>query len=246
MLSAEEIRALLQLRPHPAEGGFFAETYRSEERIGGEALPPRYGGPRAFGKAIYYLVTHDTFSAIHRLASDELFPFYLGDPVEMLQLFPDGSGRVITLGPDLLGGMPPPGDRAEGGLAGRAAGARRPRRAPGDDRLPGVRLRRLRAWPPRRPPQQPPSISGPHPFTDIGPKEVSPLNAGGTSRSRGAALMRRCNRRLRVVGDIHHRAGRSVQILQFLPMPAAHRRLAWRLAQHEVPINQRLDPFSTT
>lgn len=83
------------------------ETYRSDERIAPAALPARYAGPRSFGTAIYYLLTAETFSAMHRLASDEIFHFYLGDPVEMLQLFPDGSGRIVTLGQDLQEGMRP-------------------------------------------------------------------------------------------------------------------------------------------
>src|SRR5205823_7022981 len=52
-------------------------------------------------------LTADTFSGLHRLPTDEVFHFYLGDPVELLQLFPDGSGRVATLGPDLRGGQSP-------------------------------------------------------------------------------------------------------------------------------------------
>lgn len=44
---------------------------------------------------------------MHRLPSDEVFHFYLGDPVEMLQLFPDGTGRVIVMGTDLAAGMWP-------------------------------------------------------------------------------------------------------------------------------------------
>ena len=56
--------------------------------------------------AIYYLLTPDTFSALHRLQSDEIFHFYLGDPVEMLQLGPDGA-RIITLGTDLAAGQQP-------------------------------------------------------------------------------------------------------------------------------------------
>jgi len=44
---------------------------------------------------------------MHRLQTDEIFHFYLGDPVEMLQLFTDGSGEVITLGQDILNGMYP-------------------------------------------------------------------------------------------------------------------------------------------
>jgi hypothetical protein len=42
---------------------------------------------------------------MHVLLSDELFHFYLGDPVEMLQLYPDGSSAVFTLGPDLAAGQ---------------------------------------------------------------------------------------------------------------------------------------------
>lgn len=107
MFTAEQIQTLLSLKPHPAEGGFFGETYRSEERIPAEALPGRYGGPRALGTAIYYLLAAGTFSAMHRLASDEIFHFYLGDPVEMLQLFLDGTGRSVTLGQDIAKGMRP-------------------------------------------------------------------------------------------------------------------------------------------
>jgi len=106
MVTAEAIKAFLGLESHP-EGGFFVETYRADEDIPASALPERYLGRRSFGTCIYYLLTPDTFSAIHRLASDETFHFYLGDPVEMLQLFPDGSGKVVMLGPDLLNGMHP-------------------------------------------------------------------------------------------------------------------------------------------
>jgi hypothetical protein len=107
MITAEQVKALLNLTPHPAEGGYFAETYRSDESLRAEALPVRYKAPRSLGTAIYYLLTPDTFSAMHRLASDEIFHFYLGDPVEMLHLFPEGSGRVVRLGPDLLAGQRP-------------------------------------------------------------------------------------------------------------------------------------------
>jgi uncharacterized protein len=107
MLTVESLRALLGLVPHPMEGGYFAETYRSAEQLAAAALPPRYRAPRAAGTAIYYLLTPETFSALHRLASDEIFHFYLGDPVEMLQLWPDGSHRVVLIGPDLEAGERP-------------------------------------------------------------------------------------------------------------------------------------------
>ena len=106
MITADQLIALLDLKPHP-EGGYYKETYRSSETISEEALPSRYKGRRCFGTAIYYLLTAQTFSAMHRVRSDEIFHFYSGDPVEMLQLWPDGSGRVAILGSDVLNGMQP-------------------------------------------------------------------------------------------------------------------------------------------
>ena len=102
-MTATEIIKLLELRPHPAEGGFFAETYRAAE----QAALPRYSGSRSLGTAIYYLLTAETFSAMHRLQTDEIFHFYLGDPVELLQLAPDGTGGIVLLGADLARGMRP-------------------------------------------------------------------------------------------------------------------------------------------
>ena len=106
-MTADEVIRLLGLEPLQGEGGFFAETYRSRGTIDAAALPPGYGGARALSTAIYYLLTPDTFSAMHRLASDEIFHFYLGDPVEMLQLWPDGSHRVVRIGSDLSAGERP-------------------------------------------------------------------------------------------------------------------------------------------
>ena len=107
MLTVETLRRILGLVPHPVEGGYFAETYRSADHIPASGLPSRYGAARAASTAIYYLLTPDTFSAMHRLASDEIFHFYLGDPVEMLQLHPDGSHHIVLIGPDLEAGQRP-------------------------------------------------------------------------------------------------------------------------------------------
>src|SRR5262245_1200758 len=94
MTTAQDLITLLHLQPHPKEGGFFRETYRAAERC----------GERSLSTAIYYLLTPNTFSALHRLASDEIFHFYLGHPVRMLQLGADG-GKEIVLGPDLSAGQ---------------------------------------------------------------------------------------------------------------------------------------------
>ena len=98
-MTYEEIKSLLKLEPHPSEGGWFRRTYTS----GGTVELPR--GARAQGTAIYYLLEPGTFSELHVLDSDEIFHFYLGAPVEMLQLFPDGRSAVFTLGPDLAAGQ---------------------------------------------------------------------------------------------------------------------------------------------
>lgn len=107
MPTAEELIALLHLVPLQIEGGYFIETYRSDETLKGESLPARYSGPRSLATAIYYLLTPGTFSELHRVNSDEIFHFYLGDPVEMLELHPDGSGRRIMLGGDIREGHRP-------------------------------------------------------------------------------------------------------------------------------------------
>ncbi len=106
-MTAEQIIATLGLVPLEPEGGYFRETYRSAALIPAEALPARAAGPRACSTAIYYLLTPDTFSAMHRVAWDEIFHFYLGDPVEMLRLFPGGAGDVVTIGTGLSAGMRP-------------------------------------------------------------------------------------------------------------------------------------------
>lgn len=118
MLTAEEIIERLQLVPHPCEGGHFRQTYRSALTIPAGVLPAEYVGDRCVSTAIYYLLTPGTFSEMHRLPTDEVFHFYLGDPVEMLQLHPDGRGEVIRIGNNLATGELPqvlaPGDVWQG------------------------------------------------------------------------------------------------------------------------------------
>ncbi|HEV2214282.1 MAG TPA: cupin domain-containing protein [Terracidiphilus sp.] len=96
---AAEIKSLLGLEPHPIEGGSFRRTYTSSAAVN------LARGVRPAGTAIYYLLEAGTFSEMHVLTSDEIFHFYLGDPVEMLQLLPDGGSAVFTLGTDLKAGQ---------------------------------------------------------------------------------------------------------------------------------------------
>ena len=96
---------ILGLKPLPEEGGFFAETYRSPENVDARGLMRGYTGSRSLSTAIYYLLTPTSYSSLHKLPGDEMFHFYAGDPVELLELLPDGSARTVILGPDLRNGM---------------------------------------------------------------------------------------------------------------------------------------------
>jgi predicted cupin superfamily sugar epimerase len=107
MLTAQQIIEQLKLLPLTIEGGYFRETYRAPLRIPGSALPHQYTGDRNVSTAIYYLLTPETFSAIHIVRSDEAFHFYAGDPVEMLQCWPDGTSRVVIISNDLAAGHEP-------------------------------------------------------------------------------------------------------------------------------------------
>lgn len=98
-MTADQIKTLLNLAPHPVEGGHFRRTFTSAANVD---LPR---GTRPQGTAIYYLLEAGTFSEMHLLDSDEIFHFYRGNPVEMLQLYPDGRSAVFTLGPDLESGQ---------------------------------------------------------------------------------------------------------------------------------------------
>lgn len=118
-LSEDQIIELLNLRPMPVEGGYFVETARSGH-LPAELIADTHAGQRSRFTAIYYLLTPATMSAMHRLPGQETFHHYLGDPVEQLQLAPDGSGRVVLIGNDLAAGQRPqlvvPGGLWQGSL----------------------------------------------------------------------------------------------------------------------------------
>lgn len=98
MPTAEEIIQLLDLQPLPEEGGYYKETFRSKQKTNEN---------RNLASGIYYLVTPADFSALHRLSSDETFHFYAGDPLEMIQVDPNGKLTSHRLGSDLSNGFRP-------------------------------------------------------------------------------------------------------------------------------------------
>lgn len=105
--SINDIIAHFGLETLPEEGGLFVQNYRSPIILPHQSLPERYTEDKPAGTAIYYLLTHHpgSFSALHRLPTDEVYHFYLGDPVELLLLHPDGSSEIVTLGPNILNGQ---------------------------------------------------------------------------------------------------------------------------------------------
>jgi uncharacterized protein len=103
-MDADEIISLFGLQPHTGEGGWFRETYRSGDEIPPRALPPGLTGPHRISTAIFYLLAPGNFSILHRLKADEIWHFYLGDPVEML-LLGDSGGEVVALGQEVARGM---------------------------------------------------------------------------------------------------------------------------------------------
>lgn len=100
-MNADQIIEILNLTPLPEEGGYFRESYRAKACIPNDALPD-HEGSRNFSTLIYYLVTREEFSGLHRVkASDEIFHFYLGDPVEMVQITEDGDLNTVIMGQNI-------------------------------------------------------------------------------------------------------------------------------------------------
>ena len=94
MPTADEIIATFGLQPLEGEGGFFRRSW---------TLHSESGPPRA--TAIFYLMTPESFSALHRLYTDEVFHFYLGDPCEQIVINKEGEATTTILGSDILSGQ---------------------------------------------------------------------------------------------------------------------------------------------
>ena len=82
----------LQLTPH-IEGGAYREVYRSSLSIPSECLPILFHGDRNICTGIYFLLRRGQFSAFHRIASDEIWHFYYGDPLLIHEI---NHGGLLT------------------------------------------------------------------------------------------------------------------------------------------------------
>ena len=104
MNSAKSLIKKYDLKKHP-EGGYFKEVYRSSEIIPRQALPSRFKGARSFSTSIYYLLPSGAVSRLHRIASDEIWHFYLGGPLKFIQISPEGIMDTVILGQDIVVGQ---------------------------------------------------------------------------------------------------------------------------------------------
>jgi uncharacterized protein len=100
--TADDLIRLYNLQPLPVEGGLFRQTWRARTAI----VHPETGRSGPAGTAIMMLLNNDPdcFSALHRLPTDEIWHFYMGDPVDLLLLAPHGTILQIVLGQDVLAG----------------------------------------------------------------------------------------------------------------------------------------------
>jgi len=96
MTAAEWVEAL-ELRPHP-EGGHYRETYRAAASLAKNVLPERFAGPRAISTAIYFLLQDQEFSALHRIAADEIWHFHAGCPLLLHRIDTEGHYLIDRLG----------------------------------------------------------------------------------------------------------------------------------------------------
>ena len=100
--SAAEIIQALKLEPLPVEGGYYRVTYTGSLRLPASILPANIHSDRPAKSVIYYLLTADTKSRLHRLETDEMWHFYVGDEVDLFVFGTKFDYTKITLGHDIV------------------------------------------------------------------------------------------------------------------------------------------------
>jgi len=102
-VTADEIKTLLKLEPSPT-CGFARETYTSDLKIAAGDLPAPFAGGRPLASALYFMVTPEAPVKLHRIRCDQIYHYYLGDPIEVLLLRENGDSELVVLGPNIVGG----------------------------------------------------------------------------------------------------------------------------------------------
>jgi uncharacterized protein len=102
-LTAAEICGLLNLEPN-ATCGSTRVSFVSQQSIAAGGLPAPFADGQLLGSALYFLVTSGSPVRLHRIRNEQLYHYYLGDPIEVFMLYADGSSERVVVGPDIRGG----------------------------------------------------------------------------------------------------------------------------------------------
>ena len=105
MMRLEDVIEILELEPLPFEGGLWKKSCYSDITMPDGTLG--YPNDRPLYGAIYYLLTPESFSKMHRLLQDEIWYHHQGPAVRLLLVYPDGKSEVKILGQDLKNGERP-------------------------------------------------------------------------------------------------------------------------------------------
>ncbi|MBC7531257.1 MAG: cupin domain-containing protein [Oligoflexus sp.] len=84
---------------HHPEGGAFVETYRSSLLVANQEA-----NERVASTGILFLLGRDEFSAFHRIKSDEMWHFYSGDSLRIIEISPAGDLKETRLGINFIEG----------------------------------------------------------------------------------------------------------------------------------------------
>ena len=103
-LTADEIRTVLELEPN-ATCGFVRVTFVGKHSIASGGLPAPFAEGRPLGSALYFMVTPEAPVRLHRIRNEQLYHYYLGDPLEVFLLHANGATERIIVGPDLRSGQ---------------------------------------------------------------------------------------------------------------------------------------------
>jgi uncharacterized protein len=99
-MSKEEVISSLGMQKHP-EGGYFVETFRSSMQVSTSR------GERSASTAILFLLGRGDRSHLHRIQSEEMWHFYGGEPLAVVELCKDSPEhfKLTVLGSDMLNGQ---------------------------------------------------------------------------------------------------------------------------------------------
>jgi predicted cupin superfamily sugar epimerase len=103
-MTFEDVGKLLNLSPN-ATCGYVRVTFVSQHKIAPGGMQSPFADGRPAGSALYFMLTPEEPVKLHRIRNDQLYHYYIGDPIEVLMLLQDGSTEHHIVGPDLRKGQ---------------------------------------------------------------------------------------------------------------------------------------------